>query len=252
MVDVSSQNKNINVTASSIGTAGNINVTSDMVRYWSEKSKQWAISDRLIDDEDYSSKYYANQSKQNAQKVEDTVQEVINTANSALSDIGSAKDSAISDITSQENISVENVNTAGATQVSLAKEQADIATEQAQSVSNKVQEVEEATENALTSITNQETISKNSLIDEGSTQIGLIQQEGQTQISNIEQTGFYMRDGHLYYIDENGEEQEFVSGGGSSNLGVEYDEENETLVFTGESFIDTVSTALDTINGEVV
>ena len=242
MVDISSQNNKINVTVSSSGNTANTNVTPDYAQYYSEKSKEWAISNRIVDNIDYSSKYYANESKKQADISTAKTTEVIESGNTAVSNIESARNNAITDITNQESLSVDNVNTAGVTQVAnvnsegtiqinLAKEQvtlatnqANIATQQATIATNKTSEVvasgntalsniDTAKNNAITSITNQETTSKTSLIDEGATQVGLIQNEGATQVANVQSTGFYMRDDKLYFINSQGEETEFKSGG---------------------------------------
>ena len=206
MVDISSQNNKINVTVSSSGNTANTNVTPDYAQYYSEKSKEWAISNRIVDNTDYSSKYYANESKKQADISTTKATEVIESGNNAVSNIESARDNAILD-----------VNTAGATQVALATEQATIATNKASEVvasgNEALSNIDTAKNNAITSITNQETTSKTSLIDEGATQIGLIQNEGATQVANVQSTGFYMRDDKLYFINSQGEETEFKSGG---------------------------------------
>ena len=211
MVDISSQNNKINVTVSSSGNTANTNVTPDYAKYYSEKSKEWATSNRIVDNTDYSSKYYANESKKQADISTAKATEVIESGNTAVSNIESARDNAIMD-----------VNTAGATQVALATEQATIATNKTSEVvasGNKaLANIDTAKDNAITSITNQETTSKNVLIDEGATQIGLIQNEGATQVANVQSTGFYMRDDKLYYINSQGEETEFKSGGSGLEL----------------------------------
>ena len=220
MVDISSQNNKINITVSSSGNTANTNVTPDYAQYYSNKSKEWAISDRIVDNTDYSSKYYANESKKQANISTAKATEVIESGNTALTNIDMARNNAILDITNQESLSVDNVNTAGATQIALATEQANIATEQATIATNKTSEVvasgnealnniDTAKNNALTTITTQETTSKTSLIDEGATQVGLIQNEGAKQVANVQSTGFYMRDDKLYYINSQGEETEF-------------------------------------------
>lgn len=207
MVDISSQNNKINVTVSSSGNTANTNVTPDYAQYYSEKSKEWAISNRIVDNTDYSSKYYANESKKQADISTAKATEVITSGNTAVSNIENARDNAIT-----------NVNTAGATQVALATEQATIATNKTSEVvasgNEALSNIDTAKNNAITSITNQETTSKTSLIDEGATQIGLIQNEGATQVANVQSTGFYMRDDKLYFINSQGEETEFKSGGG--------------------------------------
>ena len=211
MVDISSQNNKINVTVSSSGNTANTNVTPDYAQYYSEKSKEWAISNRIVDNTDYSSKYYANESKKQADISTAKATEVVESGNNAVSNIESARDNAITD-----------VNTAGATQVALATEQATIATnktsEVVESGNTALTNIDTAKNNAITSITNQETTSKNVLIDEGATQIGLIQNEGATQVANVQSTGFYMRDDKLYYINSQGEETEFKSGGSGLEL----------------------------------
>ena len=213
MVDISSQNNKINITVSSSGNTANTNVTPDYAQYYSEKSKEWAISNRIVDNTDYSSKYYANESKKQADISTAKASEVIASGNNAVSNIESARDNAITDITNQESLSVDNVNTAGATQVALATEQATIATNKTSEViesgNTALSNIDTAKNNAITSITNQETTSKTSLIDEGATQVGLIQNEGATQVANVQSTGFYMRDDKLYFINSQGEETEF-------------------------------------------
>ena len=207
MVDISSQNNKINITVSSSGNTANTNVTPDYAQYYSEKSKEWAISNRIVDNTDYSSKYYANESKKQADISTAKATEVVESGNTAVLSIESARNNAILD-----------VNTAGATQVALATEQATIATnktsEVVESGNTALANIDTAKNNAIISITNQETTSKNVLIDEGATQIGLIQNEGATQVANVQSTGFYMRDDKLYYINSQGEETEFKSGGG--------------------------------------
>ena len=211
MVDISSQNNKINVTVSSSGNTANTNVTPDYALYYSEKSKEWAISNKIVDNIDYSSKYYANESKKQADISTAKTAEVIESGNTAVSNVESARDNAITD-----------VNTAGATQVALATEQATIATNKANEViasgNEALANIDTAKNNAITSITNQETTSKTVLIDEGATQIGLIQNEGATQVANVQSTGFYMRDDKLYFINSQGEETEFKSGGSGLEL----------------------------------
>ena len=170
MVDISSQNNKINVTVSSSGNTANTNITPDYAQYYSEKSKEWAISNKIVDNTDYSSKYYANESKKQADISTAKTTEVIESGNNAVSSIDSARDNAIIDITNQENLSVDNVNTAGATQianvnsagttqinlakeqVALATNQANIATEQATIATNKTSEVVASGNEALSNI----------------------------------------------------------------------------------------------------
>ena len=164
MVDISSQNNKINVTVSSSGNTANTNVTPDYAQYYSEKSKEWAISNRIIDNTDYSSKYYANESKKQADISTAKATEVITSGNTAVSNIENARDNAII-----------NVNTAGATQVALATEQATIATNKTSEViasgNTALANIDTAKNSAITSITTQETTSKNNVIATGNEQV---------------------------------------------------------------------------------
>ena len=147
------------ITVTSVGTTANVNATPDSARYYSDKSKEWAISDKKVDNTDYSSKYYANESKKQADISTAKTTEVIESGNTAVSNIENARDNAITGIINQENLSIDNVNTAsaaqisnvnkagatqianvnsaGTTQINLAKEQVTLATNQANIAKNQ-------------------------------------------------------------------------------------------------------------------
>ena len=205
------------ITVTSAGTVVNANVTPDTAMYYSNKSKDWAISDKIVDNTDYSSKYYAGESKKQADISTAKTSEVIASGNNAVTNIESARDNAIIDVNTAGATQITNVNSAGTTQINLAKEQVTLATQQATIATNKASEVvtsgntalnniDTAKNNAITSITNQETTSKNVLINEGATQVGLVQQEGINRVEDILETGC---------------------------IDVEYTEETSTLIFTG-------------------
>ena len=119
MVDISSQNNKINVNVSSAGNKVSTNITPDYAQYYSEKSKEWAISNRIVDNTDYSSKYYANESKKQADISTAKATEVVESGNMALSNITTAKNNAITSITNQETTSKTVLIDEGATQIGL-------------------------------------------------------------------------------------------------------------------------------------
>lgn len=84
-----------------------------------------------------------------------------------------------------------------------AKNSANEAKEQLNNVNKRSEEVIQAYTDAKTDITNL----KDSSVEE-------IKAEGAEQINNIKKTGFYIHNDKLYYIDSNGETQEFGGGGG--------------------------------------
>ena len=191
------------ITVTSLGTTANVNATPDSARYYSDKSKEWAIGEKLIDNTDYSSKYYANESKKQADISTAKTTEVIESGNTAVTNIENARDNAITDITNQESLSVDNVNAAGATQVAnvnsagttqinLAKEQvtlatnqANIATEQATIATNKASEVVASGNEALSNIDTAKTGAITDITDLKNTSVSNITTAKNSAISTI-------------------------------------------------------------------
>lgn len=87
------------ITVTSAGNKVNIATSPDMSMFYTERSREWAISDKIVNNEDYSSKYYAQISK-------NKTQEVVNSGNKALSNINTTKNNAISEMKSQQNTSI--------------------------------------------------------------------------------------------------------------------------------------------------
>lgn len=118
MVDISSGDKKINITVSTSGNKVSVNATPDTAMYYSNKSREWAISDRIVDGVDYSSKYYAgeaNKSALNAQSsainVSNTYSEFLVTASKTLEELSTTYDIALENINSAEETSIANINT---------------------------------------------------------------------------------------------------------------------------------------------
>ena len=87
MVDVSSQNNSVSINVSSSGTSASIKATPDTALFYSEKSREWAISNRIVDGVDYSSKYYANKANESATKAEKVIEDVKSEAQTQISAI---------------------------------------------------------------------------------------------------------------------------------------------------------------------
>ena len=113
---------------------------------------------------------------------------------------------------------------AAASSASSAANSEIVATQQANIATAKTVEVTETYNNAMADITTNKEQSMSAInenrissIEEISnikiTAISDITTAGTTQVANIKQTGFYMRDDKLYYINSQGEETEFKSGG---------------------------------------
>ena len=90
MVNVSSKNNEISINISTAGNKSNIKLDTPQ-NYYENLAKHWAVSEKLVNGEDYSSKHYANESKQQAilakEKANIAVvkaQEVLDNGNKAL------------------------------------------------------------------------------------------------------------------------------------------------------------------------
>lgn len=173
--------QSVSVTPNSVQTY--INASPDTSLYYSTISRKWAIEmGGKVNGEDYSSKYYANTSGENAQIAQENARVCENTrvllqgeyneyseglniafegleseANAIVSagktDIQnaatSAKNTAVSAIQSQQTTSVNVVKTEGTTQVNLAKAQATAAANSATQASNVVKEVQDDLDNKV-------------------------------------------------------------------------------------------------------
>lgn len=183
MVDVSSQNNSVSINVSSGGNSANIKATPDMAQYYSEKSREWAISTRIVDNTDYSSKYYAEKSATSESNAKLYAEEAKESYNGVVAEA----ENTISQIAAVGTQAVEEIN----------------------SVSNNTkQEVTQLGENL-----------KEEIVQKEQETIADISQEAQKQLQNVQSTGFYMRDGKLYFINSKGEEEEFKSGGSGFSLG---------------------------------
>lgn len=165
-------------------------------------AKDWAVKiDGLVNNEDYSAKYYAQQAKTSADSttssatdIEETitqakqdistavtqgVSQVSSTGSTAVSNINDAKDQAtenletakqthLSEITTAGTSQVQAVNTAGTTQVGL---------------------VEAASSEALTSIASNGTAQVTRVEDAGDTQIEAIDSAGTTHLNKVNTAG---------------------------------------------------------------
>jgi hypothetical protein len=95
-------NKPLRVNVTAPGSQGNVTLSPDSSAYNAGLAEQWAISDKLVLGKDYSSKYYANQAKENALSVESFAEDVSSIYNSfteiseqAINELNTTRDEAI-------------------------------------------------------------------------------------------------------------------------------------------------------------
>ena len=117
----------VNVTAPS--SQGAVTLSQDTSAYNAEIARQWAISDKKVLQEDYSSKYYANKAKdsensaKNYANVAETAYNIIqDSANGVLADIETARVDAVDNITTVKSESIASVEAKGNEVVSTVNE----------------------------------------------------------------------------------------------------------------------------------
>jgi hypothetical protein len=110
----SKQNKRVTVSTQEPGFE--VTATTDTGKFWAQTAENWATSDTIVENKDYSSKYYANKAKVNAENArvyEASVKETYNsliaesngisneirtTGNEVIDNINSTKTNIIQDI----------------------------------------------------------------------------------------------------------------------------------------------------------
>jgi hypothetical protein len=106
----------VNVAASS--SQGAVTLSQDTSAYNAEIARQWAISDKMVLQEDYSSKYYANKAKDSensaknyANVAETAYNNIQDSANGVIADIETARVDAVDNITTVKSESIASVET---------------------------------------------------------------------------------------------------------------------------------------------
>ena len=181
----SKENKRVTVSTQDPGFE--VTATTDTGKFWAQTAENWATSETIVDNTDYSSKYYANKAKVNAENArvyEATVKETYNTfveesgnianevrnvGQEGLNSIESSRLNAVGSINTVKNEAIDNIN---ATKINILKDIEFVA-------DGEKEEIQELADNAK---------------------------------DDIKSTGFYMRDDKLYFINSKGEEEEFKSG----------------------------------------
>lgn len=111
MVNVSSSNDKFRVSVSSKKEINSVDSSNSLARYFQELAKNWAIADDLVDNTDYSSKYYAEKSKDCADTSANLLEQTKEEAEIALNNIHDSKSAAIEEINTTEATAIENIET---------------------------------------------------------------------------------------------------------------------------------------------
>ena len=143
-------------------------------------AKDWAIkTDGLVNNEDYSSKYWAQQAKASADSASGSSEEISQAVEQGKQDISSAVTSGIS-----------QVNTAGTTQVGLVEDEGEAQVQLVTAEGTKQKgELDTATQEHIGQLGEEGKAQVKAVTDVGTTQTGLVTSEGTKQVGLVTEAG---------------------------------------------------------------
>ena len=139
-------------------------------------SRDWAIkTDGLVNNEDYSSKYYAQQAKASADSTAGSASNIAETITQAKQDISTAVTQGVSQVSSTGSTAVSNINDAY-----------DQATENLETVTQAhLAEITTAGSTQVQAVNTAGTTQTAAVASEGTKQVGLVTTEGTNQVAII-------------------------------------------------------------------
>ena len=111
MVNVLSANKKIKVSVSAKKNINAVDSSNNMARFYQKLAQEWATSDSIVENTDYSSKYYAEKSKNSAEISANLLEQTKTEAETALNNIHDSRTAAISAIDTAEATAIEHIET---------------------------------------------------------------------------------------------------------------------------------------------
>ena len=112
-----SKSQRVNVSSSNISTE--ISATPDTSQFYSNLSKNWAIAENIVNNQDYSSKHYAQESKQFSEiaesyknTAEQTYVNFTEQATNASNELSELREASVQEITTVKDEAVNSVTTA--------------------------------------------------------------------------------------------------------------------------------------------
>lgn len=179
MIKINSENDNIKVNVASAGNKSNVNLSYPQF-YYDGLSKQWAISENIINNEDYSSKHYAEESKKQANLATEQatiatnkVNEVIENGNEALSKISAQETTSKNAVKSEGESQVASVLSEGKEQVSKIQAEGN----------SQFKNIQTEGQAQVESVKNQGAVSASSVNSAGELQVKAVKSEGINQVN---------------------------------------------------------------------
>jgi hypothetical protein len=137
----------VSVSNSQVGTE--ITASGDTGRFWAQTAKNWAVSDVIVDNTDYSSKHYALEAKEsanNASNFENATRETYNsfleTSANAVTEIQGVKEETLTEIDNSKTNAVDSINSTKTTVLNDIEFVAD-------GEKQEIQELSEETQNKI-------------------------------------------------------------------------------------------------------
>jgi hypothetical protein len=148
-------NKTQRVTVSSANVGTEITASSDTGKFWAQNAKNWAVSENIVDGEDYSSKYYANKSKgyaQNAESFEvasrETYDNIVTKSESTITEIEELKEiseqeisvavaDGLTEINNKKNTAISDLEFVSEGEKDEIKDLANLIKENAEDIANR-------------------------------------------------------------------------------------------------------------------
>lgn len=169
LIDAGQVDTVINAVETTNQNAAKAKQSEDNAKVSEGLAKDWAVkTDGLVNNEDYSSKYYAQQAKTSADSTAGSASDIEETITQAKQDISTAVTQGVSQVSSTGSTAVSNIND--------AKDQA-------------TENLETVTQDHLSEITTAGTSQVQAVNTAGTTQVGLVESAGTAQVTKVEDAG---------------------------------------------------------------
>ena len=168
MPNAQSTNSTITIKVSSTNSSNPVQSSNSMAQYWSDKSREWAISENIVDGVDYSSKHYAQISSVNADKTSADLVSITSIKAEATEEIQVAGTEVLGSISEAQTEALETI-TSSATEATL--------------------NIDIAEENALATINSAKTEVLNTIIASGTSIVDDIESNRDSAIGSVTTVG---------------------------------------------------------------
>lgn len=154
-------------------------------------AKDWAVkTDGLVNNEDYSAKYYAQQAKTSADNTAGSATDIEETITQAKQDISTAVTQGVSQVSSTGTSQVQAVNTAGTDQKALVTAEGTTQVSRVEDAGEaQVEAIDMAGTTQTSAVNTAGTAQTKAVNDAGATQVGLVEAASEEALTSITSKG---------------------------------------------------------------